>query len=231
MKMTKWIPNIITGLNLFAGCIASVLVFSGQPAQAFLFLGLALLADFLDGTAARLLNARSELGKQLDSLADVVSFGWLPGLIVYQIWIQQHPDSQWAWSAFLLTVATAFRLAKFNLDPDQSYEFKGLASPASALFFGAWLLLSEPLPGIISFLFSHQLFFASVVLLFSYLLLCNLPMFSLKIQHLRWVGNEIKIIFVATSVVLAIAFQLLAPALVILLYIFLSLIQHLSKRI
>ncbi len=229
--MLKWIPNTITALNLFMGCVASVHVFNGQHNQAFIWLAIALVADFLDGMAARLLNARSEIGKQLDSLADVISFGWLPGLIVFHFWIQEYPDSPMAWSAFLLPVATAFRLAKFNLDPEQSYAFKGLPSPASALFFGSWLLLPRPLPSSVAWLFSHPLFFVGIVLLFSYLLLCNLPMFSLKIQHLRWAGNEIKIIFVLLSVPLAILFPLLAPALVIILYIFLSLIQHLSNRI
>ena len=229
--MLKAIPNIITASNLFFGCISAVMVFNGSYKTAFLFLALALLADFMDGASARLLDAGSEIGKQLDSLADVVSFGWLPGLIVFQFWHTQYPDSNLSWMAFLLTVATALRLAKFNIDPEQSYEFKGLASPANALFFGSWLIFPDPLPQWLSALFATQAFYAGIVLLFSYLLICRLPMFSLKIQHFRWAGNEIKIIFVLLSVVLAILFQLLAPALVIALYIFLSLIQYLSARI
>ncbi len=229
--MIKSIPNIITGLNLYFGCLASIMVFNGTYERAFLFMALALLADFLDGASARLLNAPSELGKQLDSLADVVSFGWLPGLIIFHFWQLQHPGTALSWLAFLLPVATAFRLAKFNLDPEQSYEFKGLASPASALFFGSWLLFPDPLPNWIELFFSSESFFVGVVFLFSFLLLSKLPMFSLKIQQLRWSGNEIKIIFVLLAVVLALVLRLLAPAPIIMLYIFLSLIQSLSPRL
>ena len=141
MKIYKHIPNTITMLNLVSGCIGISIALTGRLYEASYFIGIAALFDFLDGFTARLLNVRSEIGKQLDSLADVVSFGLLPGMIIFMMMMNSAnlPDSGFLnqnplpFLAFLIPVFSALRLAKFNLDTRQSNSFLGLPTPATAI--------------------------------------------------------------------------------------------------
>lgn len=199
----KHIPNAITSLNLLSGCIAIVFAFQEAYLTAALFVALAAVFDFLDGFAARLLNAYSPMGKELDSLADVVSFGVAPGMMAYNFIATQAMNmgspSWLAWTAFLLPVFSALRLAKFNLDERQTTSFLGLPTPANALFwaFGVGS----------SFNFFLNYNFDPIVLvfgicLFSALLVLEIPMFSLKFKHFKWVGNRLRYYFLMGCIVL-----------------------------
>ncbi len=149
MNITKHIPNFITCLNLFAGCISCVMAFRGEYLPAALFMYLAAIFDFLDGMMARLLNAYSKIGKELDSLSDMVSFSVAPGIILFS-WLQTIvPDKFFLpYLAFLIPVASALRLATFNIDDRQTSSFIGLPTPANAIFIASLIsyasLLDEP---------------------------------------------------------------------------------------
>lgn len=173
MSVRKHIPNAITSLNLLCGVIGIILTLGGGKLElAFLFMLAAVVFDFCDGLAARLLGAYSEIGKELDSLADIVSFGVLPSVMLYE-WYGQSVEGFWhnlAWMPLLLAVFSALRLAKFNLDERQHESFIGLPTPACALICGSFCTLHLASVWII------PLF----VLVFCWLLVCEIPMFSLK---------------------------------------------------
>lgn len=203
----KQIPNIFTLLNLVFGCLAIVCILQNglsftvnENAEAFVimpekifmasvFIGCAAIIDFLDGFVARLLNASSEMGKQLDSLADVVSFGVAPGLIIYQFlrlsFAQQEAgldvSTLWLLPAFLIPCAGAYRLARFNIDTTQSHGFKGVPIPAAGLLIASfpliyWYSNNELIIG----LFTNELFWYAVIFIVSYLMVSTLPMLALK---------------------------------------------------
>ena len=181
----KNIPNIITCLNLYAGCLACMMALVyNHYTGAFLFILLASFFDFMDGFVARLLKAYSSIGAQLDSLADVVSFGAAPGFIIYSFLSASPVAISYAsyipFLAFLIPVFAAFRLAKFNVDKRQTSSFLGLPVPANGLFWGS-LIPSIPLLGS-----SHTvsaLFVVALIIIFCLLMVSELPMFSLKFTH------------------------------------------------
>lgn len=222
----KHIPNAITSLNLVSGCIAIVFAFQEAYLTAALFIALAAIFDFMDGFAARLLDAYSPMGKELDSLADVVSFGVAPGLMAYNFIASQSMNmgspSWLAWSAFLLPVFSALRLAKFNLDERQSSSFLGLPTPANALFwaFGVGS----------SFNFFLNYNFDPIILvigifLFSALLVLEIPMFSLKFKHYKWAGNRLRYYFLMGCIVLLALLNLNGISACIVWYILLSVLN------
>lgn len=224
--MLRHLPNAITLLNLFCGACASLCLLYGRLEWAIGLVALGALADLLDGMLARLLNVHSELGKQLDSLADMVSFGLVPGIILYGL-IAASLQGHWptdlelrALPAFLLTLFAALRLGKFNLDERQTEGFIGLPTPACTLFM-IGLLGIYLSPGILSG-FLPPLGYYFVVLLFSALMVSEIPMFSFKFKSLQWVGNEIRIIFAAIAVAILLLWQIAGLALVVLLYILIS---------
>jgi CDP-diacylglycerol---serine O-phosphatidyltransferase len=228
--MKKNIPNIITLANLFFGCLATVSALNGDIMAMAVWISLAALADFLDGFLARLLKVQSPLGTQLDSLADAVSFGLVPGAIFYYLLGGTTANSVVlsASPAFLVTLFAVFRLAKFNLDTRQQEEFIGLPTPASTVFTLGWVLMVEAN----AFGLAHQLqqpavLYAGIALL-SFLMNAEFPMFSLKIKHLNWQGNQYPLILAVSAIVLLIMFQEAALSLIIAWYIILSLIRHLS---
>ena len=234
--MKKNLPNLITLLNLFLGCCAILSVLAGRFMLGFWLFFAAGWADFLDGLVARLLGVHSPIGKELDSLADIVSFGVLPG-VVYYLLLQygltgafQRTDVYWAATpAFLVTLFSAFRLAKFNLDARQSDHFIGLPTPSSALLaMGLLLIFHFDSYGLGAYI-CHPLFLFPCVGIVSWLLIAELPMFSLKFKSMQWSGNEIKYIFTATALLLLIILQEAAPALIIILYILVSLLQKWGK--
>ena len=195
----KHIPNTITCLNLISGCIATYWAFQGDYHMALLFIIIGAVFDFFDGMVARLLHVSSPIGKELDSLADDITFGFAPSAILFSFLAQLTADSQWpiAYCAFVMAAFSALRLAKFNLDERQALGFIGLPTPANALFWGA----------LVTGLCDHQFYFEGMewcivagILVSSYLLVCELPMFALKFKTWGWKGNEIKYVFLLTCI-------------------------------
>ncbi len=230
--ITKHIPNAITCLNIVAGSIACVLALFGQLEYSAYLILLAAVFDFLDGFAARLLNAYSPMGKELDSLADMVSFGVAPGFILFAF-LSQNVGFYWALLAFAVPVFSALRLAKFNIDDRQTTSFIGLPTPANAILI-AFLILS--ITSKFQFLSEDQLLFSKLVAfifipLSSFLLVSELPMFSLKMKNLKWKENKLRLVFICFCIALLIFFKIDAFSLIILLYILLSLLSWAYQKL
>ena len=229
MKITKHIPNFITCLNLFAGCVSCVMAFQGEYLYAALFLYLASIFDFLDGLMARLLNAYSSIGKELDSLSDVVSFGMAPGIILFS-WLQTIAPAGCLflpYIAFLIPIFSALRLAKFNVDTRQSSSFIGLPTPANAIFIASLISLNQE--ACLSDVLSNVWVIIALILVLSFLLVSNLPMFSLKFKNLTWRDNKTCYIFLFLSLILLIIFWLAAIPLIIVLFVLMSLFLRLKR--
>lgn len=242
MIIKRAVPNLFTCLGLLVGCISIVCSNGGELNWAGYFIIIAAVFDFLDGQFARLFNAITDFGKQLDSLADVVSFGVAPSMILYKIimssLVESAPGSTFdiqspglanriiLYSAFLVTIFSALRLAKFNTDNEQEKSFKGLPTPANALLIAAIGFISEnsqnlPVEGII-----YKLWFLLILVGIScFLLVSPIKMFSLKMTSFRVKENSMRYIFLIFSVVLLIVFRLPGLAAVILLYLVMSLIN------
>lgn len=229
MNIRKYIPNTITCLNLVSGCIASVMAFEGNLLFALLWIVAAAVFDFFDGLAARALKAYSPMGKELDSLADVVSFGVAPGMILFtslRIWASSSSvgclSEYIPYLAFVVPAFSGLRLAKFNIDERQTTSFIGLPVPAHAL------LWSSAAYSLQEWLLSGQIWVAVVIIAAfcatSYLLVSEVPMFSLKIKSLSWKGNELRYILIIASALLIISFGFIGISGAILLYILLSVI-------
>lgn len=199
--ITKNIPNAITCCNLMCGCIATGTAFYGQYQYAVLWIVLGAVFDFFDGMTARALGVSSPIGKELDSLADVVTFGVAPSSIIFYLFHQvRYPEllmplqSVMPYTAFLMAAFSALRLAKFNLDTRQSTQFIGLPTPANALFWGSLVL------GQHAFLVSpkfNAVFLFLFMLLFCFLLVAEVPMLALKFKNFSWADNKEKFIFLA----------------------------------
>lgn len=233
MKIKQHIPNTITCCNLVSGCIASVMAFEGQLLYAAAWIILAAIFDFFDGLAARLLKAYSPLGKELDSLADMVSFGVAPGMILFFLLREAAPalpPGQWnlyvPYLAFVIPAFSGLRLAKFNIDTRQTTSFIGLPVPAHALFWASAGNAVQPLIGANPGLFT--LLAIPIAVVSSLLLVAEIPMFSLKIKSLSWKGNELRYILVACAVLFTVVWGFLGIAGTILLYIILSIFNRKS---
>ena len=230
----KQVPNLITCLNLLAGSFACVMALKfNNYTGAFIFIAMAAVFDFLDGLAARLLKAYSRIGAELDSLADVISFGLAPGCIVYSYLASYTNPAGFPLLAFLLPVFSALRLAKFNVDDRQTTSFLGLPVPASGLF---WASFIPSIPWIAAPFSNDVLLTILIVLIivFCVLMVSELPMFSLKFKNLKWADNRWPFLLIGISVVLITVFSALGMALlgvsaIILTYIVLSLIKYLSS--
>ena len=236
--MKKHIPNLITLLNLACGTVAIVFTLEGQWQWAVYLMLMAAGFDFLDGLAARLLRAGSETGKQLDSLADMVTFGVLPALFIYSIFKQQFPSGgediprfvQWLVYLSLLVVPafSAIRLARYNIqEPGESF-FHGLPTPAHALFWAGlyWQYMQEGL------LFGTALNIFSlwaIMLIMAFHMILPVPMYTLKFEHFRIRGNLIRYILVVVSVLILAFTGMAGLSLVILTYILLSLLNLLLQ--
>ena len=227
--MRKHIPNAITCLNLFSGCIGIVLAFNGNLIGASYAIVIAAIFDFLDGFIARLLSAFSDIGKELDSLADIVSFGVLPSVIIYHLFLQAPQLgglSQYInYSAFLIAIFSALRLAKFNIDTRQEENFIGLPTPANALLIASLPLI---IAGDNLFLRDYILnaFFLFIFSLgMSILLVLEIPLMSLKFKSLSFNDNLYRYILIILTVLLILIFKFVAVPVVIFLYILLSIIQ------
>lgn len=230
INMKKHIPNLITLTNLFCACGALVAVFGGRFPLVALWLSIGLAADFLDGAVARALRVQSELGKQLDSLADMVAFGVVPGAIFYVLLRDSLLDNTFALAGFVLTIFACLRLAKFNLDTRQSNSFIGLPTPAAAIFTMSLMLMNHWNTMGLKTWIAEPAFLLSAIVGLSLLMVSEIPMFSLKFAHFKWQGNQIKFIFAAVAVVLLLFLHEAAPAVVILTYATFSILQHLLNR-
>lgn len=198
--LTRNIPNTITCCNLISGCIATYHAFQGDAVSALAWIIIGAVFDFFDGMTARLLHVSSPIGKELDSLADDVTFGVAPATIVYSalVLLLPHRLQLLAFAAFLIAAFSALRLAKFNLDERQSMGFIGLPTPANALFWGSLVVCSP------SWLMEQPWSVAAVlvlVVLSCWLLVSEVPMFALKFKHWGFRGNEVKYLFAAFSAV------------------------------
>ena len=226
--MKKNIPNIITSINLFCGCCALACVFYGRFFSVFLFLFVGAWADYLDGFVARSLKVKSELGKQLDSLADMVSFGVVPGAIIYMLLVRGMTKNFESFPqylilaglpAFLITVFAAVRLAKFNIDTRQSEDFIGLNTPACTIFtVGLMLMYHYDSYGLRAIVISPWVLYPTIVIL-SYLLIAELPLFSFKFKTFQWAGNEMRFTFLLLALVALIIFKEVALSLVVIMYV------------
>ncbi len=225
--MKKHLPNAISLLNLFFGCMAVAAAFRGDVPAVAGFTVAAAVADFLDGALARILKAHSPLGAQLDSLADAVSFGMAPGAMFYHLLGgATGPGLHLAAApAFLVPVFAVLRLGRFNLDERQHDHFIGLATPAATLFALGWLLIVHTDALGWGKALGQPLAIYSAIAALCVLMNAELPMFSLKFKHIAWKGNEIKIIFAAASVLLLICFKAAAPVFIIVAYVAVSIFQ------
>lgn len=203
--MKKHIPNIITCLNVTSGAIAIVVatMYDNLFAASMLIL-LGMIFDFFDGLTARVLGVKSELGKELDSLADVCSFGVAPAILAYKLILENAtPSMEWlALSAVAIPALSAYRLAKFNLDTRQTVSFIGMPTPANALFWVGLVLGKQWAPEIYNAVFANSVVLAIFAVGFAIALISELPMFSLKLQGFGWSGNELLYIFLVAVLVL-----------------------------
>lgn len=247
--MKKQIPNIITLLNLLSGCIAIVLAVQNQLALAAIFVAIGIVFDFLDGLAARLLKVQSAIGLQLDSLADLVTCGVVPGIVMFQL-LRMADTNGWESAAgtssdfletmiahplpllgFLITLASAYRLAKFNIDENQVSSFVGLPTPANAL-----LILSFPLilwyhnNDSLNEILLNPLFLAGATLFSAFILNANLPLFALKFKSFNIKENGFRYLFIITSFILALTMEFIAIPIIIGVYIAMSIVMNLKAK-
>ncbi|GAB4150826.1 MAG: CDP-alcohol phosphatidyltransferase family protein [Bacteroidia bacterium] len=244
------VPNLFTLANLLCGCLAVVFIFEGNPVISAYLVGVAAVLDFLDGFMARLLNQHSPIGKELDSLADCVTFGVVPGILMFKmiswmITLNNQVESEMIatylpYVAFIIPLFSALRLAKFNIDTRQSESFIGVPTPANSILLCSFPVimyfnksiaapdgtLIEPLP---DFLFNPW-FYAGLSLVMSVLLISEIPLFALKFKSFGWKKNEIRYIFLGMSLILLIVLREIALPLIIALYILLSVVNNLLNR-
>ncbi len=249
--MKKYIPNLVTLLNLFCGSIAVLFAVNSNFTAAAVFVFLGIFFDFFDGLLARKLNVQSDLGVQLDSLADMVTSGLVPGVVMYKLLVMSmdvssiSSEQDWSssvdWYSFkipvvpliglFITLASAYRLAKFNIDEDQQTYFKGLPTPANAL-----LILSLPL--IIQFqntqfmttLILNPWFLIGLTFVSCYLLNAKVKLFALKFKDYSFKNNTIRYVLIIATIVLLVLLQFAAIPLIILLYIGLSVFENIRSK-
>lgn len=236
MTIKKYIPNFLTLLNLFCGCIALIFVGDLNFELAFFFVALGIFFDFFDGFFARKFNVTGPLGVQLDSLADMVTSGVVPGFLMYKVLANQYmlgASSYLPYLGFVITLGACYRLAKFNIDTRQSETFIGLPTPANTLFFLSLPLIQWDLFNIESInetIFSYVL----IILCFlsAYVMNAEIPLFSLKIKNFSFSKYKLQISFVLSAILLVAFFRYLGVAVTILFYVILSVLNNffLSKK-
>lgn len=247
MNIKKHIPNAITCCNLLCGCLAIEQSFNGNLVMAAYLVGLAGVFDFFDGFVARLLKVSSPIGKDLDSLADMITFGVVPGFVMYQMVKRSlvldkegfelfNSTPLLVFFPFIIIVFSAIRLAKFNNDTRQTDSFIGVPTPANAI-----LICSIPLIVNWNSEFSYAAYSNySVVLnpyflcvssfVLSLLLVSEIPLIALKFKHFKWIGNEIRFMFIGTSILLLVLLQFIGIPLVMINYILLSVVNNIMLK-
>lgn len=248
--MKQHIPNTLTLLNLFCGSIAVIFAIDNHFIAASLFVFLGIFFDFFDGFAARKLHVQSELGLQLDSLADMVTSGLVPGIIMYKLLAltvntSDNVDHNWSsntdWFDFnlpilpllglFITLASAYRLANFNLDTEQQSYFKGLPTPANTLLIVSLPLIMEfQNNDFINAIILNKWFLIGLTLLSCYLLNSNIKLFALKFKDWSFKTNSTRYIFIMFCIVLLIVLQFAAIPAIILLYIIMSILDNLTSK-
>ncbi|QHI35211.1 hypothetical protein IMCC3317_05570 [Kordia antarctica] len=248
MNIKKHIPNFITLLNLFCGCLAVIFAVKNQLEIAAFFVFLGIFFDFFDGFAARMLKVQSELGLQLDSLADMVTSGVVPGIIMYQLFnksldIHEKVNDGHSWSdswhwfqnevhflplfGLLIVLASAYRLAKFNIDENQTSSFIGLPTPANTLLIISFpLILMYQGSEIVDAIILNKWFLIGMTLVSCYVLNAKIPLFALKFKDWSFKNNAVKYIFIALCLLLLVFLQFLAIPIIILLYVLISLVKN-----
>lgn len=231
----KQIPNLITLLNLLCGCAAIIEILASRPENAGVLILFSLFFDFADGFSARLLGAYSEIGKQLDSLADVVSFGVVPGMILFSIFRESSAANSllnqglpfadfYPYLMFIVTLFSALRLAKFNIDTRQTQSFIGLPTPANTILIASFVfILKNDEFGIGSFL-QNPWFLLVFAMLSSWLLVAEIPLFSLKFKNLKFIDNKGPFLLLIFSIPCILLLHYAAAPAIITFYVILSLI-------
>lgn len=228
--IVKNIPNSITCMNIAAGCMAVICAFNGsQPlwgldgyGWASIFIGIAAVMDFMDGFAARLLHAYSELGKQLDSLCDAVSFGVAPAMMLYNYLQESAPESWTCWIALLIPIAGVLRLAKFNIDTRQTTSFIGLPIPANAIFWIGFVAFCQSGAGWLLNWYA----IIPIIAIESWLMVSPLNMFSLKFKSFGLRGNGLRWLLIVTAILLVAFLQVSGLMWLIIAYLIYSLIPE-----
>ena len=229
MSIKQHIPNAITCGNLVSGCLSILFLTHNMPVKAAIMIFVAGLFDFLDGFAARLLHAHSPIGADLDSLSDVVSFGVAPGFIMYWLMSRSFDLPQWFIAginvlpclAFLLSVFSAIRLAKFNIDSTQKTTFRGIPAPGMAIFIASLPLALSQVhhlkDGVISYWAC-----LGIALIFSFMMVSRLRFFSFKMKSAKWNGNEVRWIFLLVTITSFVIFKWISLPFVMMFYVLLS---------
>jgi CDP-diacylglycerol--serine O-phosphatidyltransferase len=227
-RVSKHVPNAITCANLFSGCIGAVFAFQGNLIVASYALFLAAIFDFFDGFASRVLQSFSGIGKDLDSLADMISFGFLPSAILYELFLQtpqiSNVSSWLNFSAFLIAVFSMLRLAKFNNDTRQADSFIGLPTPANAILIASFPFILEHRPTFSRYILNPYGLAAFVVVMCA-LLVAEIPMMSLKFKNSDFNKNIYRYLLLLFSAILILFFKFAAVPVIIIMYITLSIIQ------
>ena len=225
MSIKKHIPNSITCCNLISGCIATYWAFQGDARLALLFIVIGAVFDFFDGMSARLLHVSSPIGKELDSLADCITFGFAPSAILFEY---LRPETELLpFIVFIMAAFSALRLAKFNLDERQALGFIGLPTPANALFWGSLIVGAGDWMKTAPFVGANlSLVIIAGMFISCYLLIAEIPMFALKFKTWGWKGNEIKYIFILSCIPLLLLLGVGGLAAIIAWYILLSIITN-----
>lgn len=234
IMIKKHIPNTVTLANLLCGCLALISIFTNQLEMVPLFIGISLLADYFDGLLARLLKVNSPMGRELDSLADMVSFGVVPGAMLFYLINQSKGivgvdfndlSTLVGLIGFLVTLFSCVRLAKFNLDTRQTEGFVGLNTPACTIFvLGLLLMTLGDLYGMKAIVL-NEAFLYGVSVVLSYLLIAEIPMFSFKFKSLELKGNKIRGSFILVTILCFCIFKFgAALSLIILFYILISIV-------
>ena len=233
--MKKHIPNFITSLNLFSGCVAIVMAFEGAFLWVVFWVIIAAIFDFLDGMAARVLNAPSKIGKELDSLADVVSFGVAPAVAVF-IMLRSYTSyleslatiqSYIPYLAFIIPIFSALRLAKFNIDERQTSSFLGLPTPANALFWISYVYGMYNISTTNNFMLFLTLL---LIIVLSLLMVSEIPMFSFKLKNMQLKGNEKPLLLSVCAITLLLLCGVSGLAWTVLLYILISIVSVQLQR-
>ena len=243
MNIKAQIPNLFTMLNLFCGCVALVMVADLKFDLAFYFVCLGIFFDFFDGFFARKFNVAGPLGVQLDSLADMVTSGVVPGYVMYRLLAFENEFMTVSvgeeafnyyymyYLGFIITLGACYRLAKFNIDTRQSDSFIGLPTPANALFFTSLPLVISAFPNsFLSEILINKWILLALTFLSAYVMNAEIPLFSLKIKNFSFAKYKLQIFFLAVSVLMLIFLQIVAVPLIILFYVLLSVFNNIINK-
>lgn len=228
MAIKSHIPNLFTCLNLCVGCLAIIAIFEGELDYILYYILIAGVLDFADGFFARILNATSPIGKDLDSLADMVTFGVVPSLLMFVLIKENSASTLVPYVAILIAVFSGLRLAKFNNDDRQTDTFYGLPTPANALFIGSLpLLINSDLP--MSWL-ENELVLIMLVIAVSILLVANIKLLALKFKNFALRGNEFRYLLIGVSIALLLVFGMISIPLIIIFYVILSISANIFTK-